>query len=175
MAGRFVVSLMRANVAKAASQRQSTPPPACWLRASSASESSLTARTDSHAAGLCAEQLREREMTPEEKAEAIDKLAESISKLCHAVIRRRLGQFFEVIEEEMAKRTRCGACSPAEFGGPTCACAAQETSPAPAERTVWTKTSDSDPYCIHCGRTWDMHICDGRSSCPTSNRRNDQC
>lgn len=48
---------------------------------------------------------------------------------------------------------------------------AAKTSPAPAERTVWTKTSDSDPYCIHCGKTWDMHICDGRSSCPTSNRR----
>jgi hypothetical protein len=48
---------------------------------------------------------------------------------------------------------------------------AAKTSPAPAEHTVWTKTSDSDPYCIHCGKTWDMHICDGRSSCPTSNRR----
>jgi hypothetical protein len=47
---------------------------------------------------------------------------------------------------------------------------AKETRPDPAERTVWTKTSDSDPYCIHCGKTWDMHLCDGRSSCPTANR-----
>jgi hypothetical protein len=47
---------------------------------------------------------------------------------------------------------------------------AAKTSPAPAERTVWTKSTDSDPYCVHCGKTWDMHICDGRSSCPTSNR-----
>lgn len=43
-------------------------------------------------------------MTPEQKAEAIDKLAESISKLCHSVIRRRLGQFFDVIEEELQKQ-----------------------------------------------------------------------
>lgn len=45
---------------------------------------------------------------------------------------------------------------------------AQETS---VTRTVWTKTPQSDPYCIHCGKTWDMHLCDGFSSCPTANRR----
>lgn len=38
-----------------------------------------------------------------------------------------------------------------------------ETSATP---TVWTKTPQSDPYCIHCGKTWDMHLADGRSSCP---------
>jgi hypothetical protein len=48
---------------------------------------------------------------------------------------------------------------------------APETPAAPPERTVWTKSTDSDPYCVHCGKTWDMHICDGRSSCPTSKTR----
>jgi hypothetical protein len=37
----------------------------------------------------------------EEQRDRIDKLAESISGLCHAVIARRLGQFFEVIGEEV--------------------------------------------------------------------------
>jgi AAA+ superfamily predicted ATPase len=42
------------------------------------------------------------EMTDEQR-ELIDGLATSISKLCHTVIAKRLGQFFEVIGEEMAK------------------------------------------------------------------------
>lgn len=33
-------------------------------------------------------------------------------------------------------------------------------------RTVWTKGPDGRS-CIHCGLTWDMHVCDGKSSCPT--------
>lgn len=40
---------------------------------------------------------------PFDREKAIDALAKSISKLCHTVIRRRLGQFFEVIEEEVAR------------------------------------------------------------------------
>ncbi len=40
----------------------------------------------------------------EEQAKLIDALAGSVSKLCHAVIRRRLGQFFEVIGEEIQKK-----------------------------------------------------------------------
>jgi len=39
----------------------------------------------------------------EEQQKLIDALAGSVSKLCHAVIRRRLGQFFEVIGEEIQK------------------------------------------------------------------------
>jgi hypothetical protein len=39
----------------------------------------------------------------EEQRERIDKLARSISGLCHTVIARRLGQFFEVIGEELQK------------------------------------------------------------------------
>lgn len=39
----------------------------------------------------------------EEQRERIDKLAKSISGLCHTVIARRLGQFFEVIGEEVQK------------------------------------------------------------------------
>jgi hypothetical protein len=50
----------------------------------------------------------------------------------------------------------CGPCS--------------EGRPNTVTRTVWTKTSDSDPYCIHCRKTWDMHLCDGFSSCPSPNR-----
>lgn len=30
----------------------------------------------------------------------------------------------------------------------------------------WMRSSQGDPYCIHCGKTWDMHVCDGHSSCP---------
>jgi hypothetical protein len=85
-------------------------------------------------------------MTPEQKSKAIDDLAKSMSKLCHAVIRKRLTQFFDVIEEEMAKRPRCGACSPAEVGGPTCACATQETGVR---------------YCPHCGKS-EPHEHQGR-------------
>lgn len=50
----------------------------------------------------------------------------------------------------------CGPCS--------------EGRPNTVTRTVWTKNSESDPYCVHCGKTWDMHLCDGFSSCPTANR-----
>jgi hypothetical protein len=39
----------------------------------------------------------------EEQRKLIDELAGSISKLCHTVIARRLGQFFEVIGEELSK------------------------------------------------------------------------
>lgn len=42
----------------------------------------------------------------EEQRKLIDDLATSISKLCHAVIARRLGQFFEVIGDEVAKIER---------------------------------------------------------------------
>lgn len=59
-------------------------------------------------------------------------------------------------------------CGAVPFGKPSNT--PVETPAGPAERTVWTKSTDSDPYCVHCGKTWDMHICDGRSSCPTSNR-----
>lgn len=34
----------------------------------------------------------------------VDELAGSISKLCHAVIAKRLNQFFAVIDDEMQKR-----------------------------------------------------------------------
>lgn len=37
----------------------------------------------------------------EEQRQRIDQLAHSISGLCHMVIARRLGQFFEVIGEEV--------------------------------------------------------------------------
>ena len=43
------------------------------------------------------------EQVTDEQREMIDKLAKSISKLCHTVITRRLGQFFEVIGEELQK------------------------------------------------------------------------
>lgn len=39
--------------------------------------------------------------------ELIDKLAESISRLCHTVIAKRLEQFFEVIGEEISKPCQC--------------------------------------------------------------------
>jgi hypothetical protein len=42
------------------------------------------------------------ELTDEQRA-LIDDLAKSMSKLCHAVIRKRLEQFFEVIGEELGK------------------------------------------------------------------------
>lgn len=42
------------------------------------------------------------ELTDEQR-KLIDELAGSVSKLCHAVIRRRLEQFFEVIGEEVTK------------------------------------------------------------------------
>lgn len=32
---------------------------------------------------------------------------------------------------------------------------------------VWTKGPDGC-HCVNCGLTWDMHICDGKSSCPPS-------
>jgi hypothetical protein len=41
--------------------------------------------------------------TDEEMQKMVDKLAESISGLCHMVIARRLGQFFAVIGEEVRK------------------------------------------------------------------------
>jgi hypothetical protein len=40
----------------------------------------------------------------DEQRERIDQLARSISGLCHTVIARRLGQFFEVIGEEVEAR-----------------------------------------------------------------------
>lgn len=39
----------------------------------------------------------------DEQRQLIDELAQSISRLCHTVIARRLGQFFEVIGNELAK------------------------------------------------------------------------
>jgi hypothetical protein len=39
----------------------------------------------------------------DEQRKLIDELTGSISKLCHAVIRKRLEQFFEVIGEEVVK------------------------------------------------------------------------
>jgi len=42
------------------------------------------------------------ELTDEQR-KLVDELAGSISKLCHAVICKRLGQFFEVIGSEMTK------------------------------------------------------------------------
>jgi len=41
--------------------------------------------------------------TSDEQRKLIDDLAESVSRLCHQVIARRLGQFFEVIGEEVSK------------------------------------------------------------------------
>lgn len=43
------------------------------------------------------------ETVSEEQRELINKLAGSISGLCHTVIARRLGQFFEVIGDELQK------------------------------------------------------------------------
>ncbi len=40
---------------------------------------------------------------PETRDEKIDKLAGSISRLLHMVVRRKLEQFFEVIEQEVRK------------------------------------------------------------------------
>lgn len=34
-----------------------------------------------------------------------------------------------------------------------------------AEQRVWTKGID-DCHCVNCGLTWDMHLADGRTSCP---------
>lgn len=45
-------------------------------------------------------------MPTDEQRELIDELAESISRLCHTVIRRRLGQFFEVIGEEVSNNSQ---------------------------------------------------------------------
>lgn len=39
----------------------------------------------------------------DEQRKLVDQLAKSISGLCHTVIARRLGQFFEVIGEELQK------------------------------------------------------------------------
>lgn len=41
-------------------------------------------------------------LTPEEKQQ-MDQLAESISKLCHMVISRKLCQIFEIVKEELDK------------------------------------------------------------------------
>lgn len=35
------------------------------------------------------------------------------------------------------------------------------------ERTTWLRTDPYNPYCLNCGKTWDMHLCDGRTSCPS--------
>lgn len=53
------------------------------------------------------------EMITDEQRELIDKMAKSISNLCHKVIARRLGQFFEVIAEEVQKPDIRGALSQA--------------------------------------------------------------
>lgn len=36
------------------------------------------------------------------------------------------------------------------------------------EVSSWMRESPGDPYCIHCGKTWDMHICNDRvrPGCP---------
>ena len=46
--------------------------------------------------------MSEPELTDEQR-KMIDELAKSISSLCHAVIRKRLEQFFKVIGEEIQK------------------------------------------------------------------------
>ena len=47
----------------------------------------------------------------DERVELVNKLANSISHLCHRVIAKRLGQFFEVIGEELQKER----AAPGEF------------------------------------------------------------
>lgn len=50
--------------------------------------------------------------------------------------------------------------------------AVTEARAADAEQhgTVWKQRAKSDPYCANCGLTWDMHLCDGRTSCPDRKR-----
>lgn len=45
----------------------------------------------------------------DEMRKMVDKLAVSISRLCHMVIAKRLGQFFEVIGDELRKPEMAGA------------------------------------------------------------------
>ena len=45
-------------------------------------------------------------MPTDEQRKLIDGLAESISRLCHAVIAKRLEQFFEVIGEEVSNNSQ---------------------------------------------------------------------
>lgn len=45
-------------------------------------------------------------MSTDEQRKLIDELAESISRLCHTVIARRLEQFFEVIGEEVSNNSQ---------------------------------------------------------------------
>lgn len=74
-------------------------PPVDWVLFAAANQSS---RDDHGEPDLPEMSLLMAEMT-EEQRKQIDALATSISKLCHAVIAKRLGQFFEVVGDEIAK------------------------------------------------------------------------
>lgn len=105
----------------------------------------------------------------------VDKLEDAIAFVADAAMdaygmRTAAASSAETKPVEHSTSCASNYCYPPTGEPYSCSCGAGNKTGRPniVTRTVWTKNRDNDPYCVHCGKTWDMHLCDGFSSCPTA-------